>query len=152
MRCIWTLRSIHTCIGIGTLQVLPVRFTSFKQVLSLCASCVMHMTSMGPGSYPIDSLPCLMHRISLAFSCCLWKMCVCIQPTLASMVGGLPDKSSSPSRVFIISWAVHLALFIKQGIRRAVLFALLSGCLVHRLGVSETHASCLRGSITSILL
>ena len=79
MRCIWTLRSIHTCIGIGTLQVSPVRFASFKQVLSLCASHVMHMTSMGLGSCPIDSLPCLMHRISFTFSCCLWRMSdVCV--------------------------------------------------------------------------
>ena len=81
--------SLHTNTygGIGTLWVSPIRFASLKWILSLCVSHAMHTTSMGLVSCSTDFLPCHICRISIAISCCLWIMHVCIWPALASIVG-----------------------------------------------------------------
>ena len=88
-------------------------------------------------------------------------MCAYIQPSLsssvdlwsllASMVEALPVESSPMSSMFITSWTICLMVFIKWGLRRAILFALSSGCFVHRFSVSRTCASHLRDSIVGIL-
>ena len=88
------------------------------------------VASMELGSCPIDSLLCLKHGSSLAFSCCVWRVHMCIWLALASNIDqwghlvsivGLPDKSSPLS--------VHLAIFIEWKSR---------GVVLHGFSVSRT--------------